>query len=217
MFRARANGTPKLEGMYVSVEDGPPQDAPGPVADAGQARAVFAGIGGRLSAARALLDRPLTSYYLIAGITTLLLSLGLVMVLSTASWVDLSRGESPYRDFEVQLAGIVVGVPVMWVAARCSPRLFRAAAYPLLAVSAIGLCLVLIPGVGAHVNGATRWIAITGSLRFQPSELAKLALAVWGADLLARKEKLGMLADWRHMLVPLLPGTGVLALLVMGG
>ena len=111
----------------------------------------------------------------------------------------------------------MVGVPVMWVAARCQPRLFRAAAYPLLAVAAIGLCLVLIPGVGRSANGATRWIAITGSLRFQPSELAKLALAVWGADLLARKEKLGMLADWRHMLVPLLPGTGVLALLVMAG
>jgi cell division protein FtsW len=51
----------------------------------------------------------------------------------------------------------------------------------------------------------------------QPSELAKLALALWGADLLARKEKLGMLADWRHMLVPLLPGAAVLALLVMAG
>jgi cell division protein FtsW len=222
MFRARADGTPKLEGMYVSVEDSPAQDAPGAAAGeapaaAGQARAALAGIGGRVGAARALLDRPLTSYYLIAGITTLLLSLGLVMVLSTASIADLTKGESPYRDFVVQLAGIAVGVPVMWLAARSSPRLFRAAAYPLLALSAIGLCLVLIPGVGAHVNGATRWIAITGSLRFQPSELAKLALALWGADLLARKEKLGMLADWRHMLVPLLPGTGVLALLVMGG
>jgi cell division protein FtsW len=104
----------------------------------------------------------------------------------------------------------------MWVAARCHPRLFRAASYPLLAVAAIGLCLILIPGVGRSVNGATRWIAI-GPLTVQPSEIAKLALAVWGADLLARKEKLGMLTDWRHMLMPLLPGTGVLALLVMAG
>jgi cell division protein FtsW len=208
--------------MYVSVEDDPAKDAPGPQDDepgagAGQARAAFAGLGGRLSAARALLDRPLTSYYLIAGITTLLLSLGLVMVLSTASWVDLAKGASPYHGFVVQLVGVAVGVPIMWVTARCHPRLFRAAAYPLLAVAAIGLCLVLIPGVGRSAGGATRWIAITGSLQFQPSELAKLALAVWGADLLARKEKLGMLADWRHMLVPLLPGTGVLALLVMAG
>ena len=169
-----------------------------------------------MRAARALLDRPLTSYYLIAGITTLLLCLGLVMVLSTGSVANLSQGQSPYQDFEIQLLGIVVGVPIMWVAARCQPRLFRAVAYPLLAVSVIGLCLVLIPGVGRQENGASRWIPL-GPLTVQPSEVAKLALAVWGADLLARKEKLGMLVDWRHMLMPLLPGTGVLALLVMGG
>jgi cell division protein FtsW len=110
----------------------------------------------------------------------------------------------------------VVGLPIMWIAARCHPRLLRAAAYPLLVVAVIGLCLVLIPGVGVQEGGATRWIAL-GKLTVQPSELAKIALAVWGADLLARKEKLGMLNDWRHMLVPLLPGTAVLAMLVMIG
>jgi cell division protein FtsW len=176
------------------------------------------GVGERVQAARALLDRPLASYYVIVGLTALLLCLGLVMVLSTASVVDLAQGESAYHDFITQLAGILVGIPVMWAASRCQPRLIRAVAYPLLAVSAIGLCLVLVPGVGTS-NGtdANRWIAIGGPIHFQPSELAKLALAVWGADLLARKERLGLLADWRHMLVPLLPATSVLALLVMGG
>ncbi|WP_300609727.1 putative lipid II flippase FtsW [Trebonia sp.] len=169
-----------------------------------------------LRAWRALAGRPLTPYYLIVGITTLLLGLGLVMVLSTASVTDLADGLSPYYDFERQLLGIAVGLPIMWLAARSSPRLFRAAAYPLLAVSVIGLALTLIHGVGVSQNGASRWIAI-GSLQFQPSELAKLALAVWGADLLARKEKLGLLADWRHLLVPLMPGTAVLALLVLVG
>jgi cell division protein FtsW len=206
--------------MYVRVGSSPAQDAPeaeedgAQGGDGGPVPGGIAGIGDRMRAARALLDRPLTPYYLIAGITTLLLSLGLVMVLSTSSVADLSYGESPYTDFRTQLLGIVVGVPVMWVAARCQPRLFRAAAYPLLAVSAIGLFLLLIPGVGTQINGATRWIAI-GPLSVQPSEIAKLALAVWGADLLTRKEKLGMLKDWRHMLMPLLPGTGVLAMLVM--
>jgi cell division protein FtsW len=211
--------------MYARVGSSHVQEAPeadDDEAQAGSARArllragPLADVGAQLRAARALFDRPLTSYYLIAGITTLLLGLGLVMVLSTASVADLSAGESPYHDFEVQLAGIVVGVPIMWLVARSSPRLFRAVAYPLLAVAAIGLCLTLIPGVGQSVNDTTRWIAV-GPLTVQPSELAKLALALWGADLLARKEKLGMLADWRHMLVPLLPGTGVLALLVMAG
>ena len=110
----------------------------------------------------------------------------------------------------------MVGLPVMWLMARSSPRVFRAMAYPLLAVSVIGLGLTLIPGVAVKHNDVARWIAI-GPITFQPSELAKLALAVWGADLLARKEKLGMLADWRHLLVPLMPGAGVLAMLVMAG
>ena len=177
------------------------------------------GLGGvrdRIGMWRALLDRPLTSYYLVLGITTLLLGLGLVMVQSTASVVDLTAGLSPYSDFKRQLLGAVVGLPLMWVAARSSPRLFRAFAYPLLAVSVVGLCLTLIRGVGVSQNGAARWIDIGGQ-QIQPSEIAKLALAVWGADLLARKEKLGQLADWRRMLVPLMPGAGVLCLLVMSG
>jgi cell division protein FtsW len=211
--------------MYVRVGRSPVQDAfeaeddetPDGRGGTRLVRDGLAGVGERVQAARALLDRPLTSYYLIAGITTLLLCLGLVMVLSTASVADLSIGKSPYHDFAVQFVGIMVCVPIMWVVARSQPRLFRAAAYPLLAVSAIGLCLTLIPSVGVSENGATRWISLGGGLQFQPSELAKLALAVWGADLLARKEKLGMLIDWRHMLVPLMPGTGVLALLVMAG
>ena len=171
---------------------------------------------GRVGAWRALLDRPLTSYYLVLGITTLLLGLGLVMVQSTASVADLSAGLSPYSDFKKQLLGAAIGLPLMWVAARSSPRLFRAFAYPLLAVAIVGLGLTLIHGVGVSQNGAARWISIGGQ-QIQPSEIAKLALAVWGADLLARKEKLGQLTDWRHILVPLMPGAGLLCLLVMVG
>jgi cell division protein FtsW len=174
------------------------------------------GVRDRIGMCRALLDRPLTSYYLVLGITALLLGLGLVMVQSTASVADLSAGLSPYSDFKKQLLGAAVGLPLMWAAARSSPRLFRAFAYPLLAIAVVGLGLTLIHGVAVSQNGAARWISIGGQ-QFQPSEVAKLALVLWGADLLARKERLGQLADWRHMLVPLMPGTGLLCLLVMTG
>ena len=174
------------------------------------------GVRNRIGVWRALLDRPLTSYYLVLGITTLLLGLGLVMVESTASVADLIAGLSPYSDFKKQLLGGVIGVPLMWIAARSAPRLFRAFAYPLLALAIVGLGLTLIHGVGVSQNGAARWINIGGQ-PIQPSEIAKLALVVWGADLLARKDRLGHLADWRHMLVPLMPGTAVLCLLVMTG
>jgi cell division protein FtsW len=230
MFRVRAGGAQTLDGMYVrvggsAVDDGfgSAEDGDGERLDVGAVLPWRGSLGGgiagvreRVGSARALLDRPLTSYYLILGITTLLLCLGLMMVLSTGSVIDLSNGESAYHDFDWQVAGILVGLPIMWLMARSSPRVFRALAYPLLAVSVIGLGLTLIPGVAKPINGVDRWIVI-GPLTFQPSELAKLALAIWGADLLARKEKLGMLADWRHMLVPLMPGAGLLALLVMAG
>jgi len=176
----------------------------------------ISGVGRQVRAVRELFGRPLTPYYLLVGIMSLLLLLGLVMVLSTGSIRNLTLGQSPYSDFVKQLIGVLVGIPLAWLAARSSPRLFRAAAYPLVAISIVGLALTLISGVGQSVNGAARWIDI-GPLTFQPSEVAKLALVVWGADLLARKEKLGLLADWRHMLVPLMPGVGLLAMLVMAG
>jgi cell division protein FtsW len=104
----------------------------------------------------------------------------------------------------------------MLIASRSNPKLFRAAAYPLLGISVLGLVLTMIHGVGQSQGGAARWIDI-GSLQVQPSEIAKLAFVLWGADLLARKEKLGLLSDWRHMLMPLLPGAGLLIMLVMIG
>src|SRR5271170_5713623 len=142
------------------------------------------GVRDRIGVWRTLLDRPLTSYYMVLGITILLLGLGLVMMQSTASVTDLIAGLSPYSDFKKQLLGAAVGLPLMWAAARSKPRLFRAFAYPLLAVAVVGLGLTLIHGVGVSQNGATRWIDIGGQ-QLQPSEFAKLALVVWGADLLA--------------------------------
>src|ERR1700753_3266075 len=115
MFRAWAHQAPKLEGMYVPGVSGPARDTPEAADDGAPSGAGRAGlfkgaglvrgsglaeVGERVRAARALFDRPLTSYYLIAGITALLLCLGLVMVLSTASVADLQQGESPYHDFE---------------------------------------------------------------------------------------------------------------------
>jgi cell division protein FtsW len=179
------------------------------------------GLRGRASAARralpglaALLDRPLASYYLLIGCATLLLALGLVMVLSTSSVQQLDAGASPYSDFQHQLVGVALGIPCMWLAARASPTLFRAAAYPLMFVAILGL--LLTPLIGITSGGATREIQV-GPILFQASELAKLAFLLWGADLLARKEKLGQLEDSRHLLIPLMPGAGILAMLVMLG
>jgi cell division protein FtsW len=162
----------------------------------------------------ALLNKPLASYYLVLGCTLLLLAVGLMMVLSAGTAYDLDNGLPAYSMFEKQLAGAVVGLVLMWLAAKSPPRLFRACAYPLLVAALLGVALVLLFGV--EVDGAKRWLIVAGT-QVQPSELAKLALVVWGADLLARKERLGQLTDWRHLLIPLLPGAALLSLLVLVG
>jgi cell division protein FtsW len=173
-----------------------------------------AGLPDRLAHWRALLDRPLTSYYLILGCTLLLLALGLVMVLSASTAYNLMRRLPTYGTFEKQVAGALGGLVIMWLASKSPPRLFRALAYPLLVASFLGLVLVLL--VGPKVSGAERWVSVAG-IQVQPSECAKLAFALWGADLLARKERLRQLTDSRQLLIPLLPGLALLATLVMLG
>jgi cell division protein FtsW len=170
--------------------------------------------GAGTSARLRLLDRPLTSYYLVLGITMLLLALGLVMVLSTSSAQAITQGGSPYAGFQKQLLGVVVGLPLMWIAARSSPTLFRGAAYPMVAMSVLGLLLVL--AMGQTVDGGKRWIMVMG-FQVQPSEFAKLAFVLWGADLLARKEKARQLGEWKHLLIPLLPGAAIFSMLIMLG
>jgi cell division protein FtsW len=163
---------------------------------------------------RALLGRPLASYYLVLGCSLLLLAVGLMVVLSTSTAYDMDNGLPVYSMFQKQVLGAAVGLVLMFGAAKAPPRSFRLLAYPALAASIIGLLLVLLKG--QEVDGARRWLVVGGT-QVQPSELAKLALVLWGADLLARKEKFGQLTDWRQLLIPLLPGVAMLCMLVMLG
>ena len=162
---------------------------------------------------RELLNRPLTSYYLVLGCSLLLLALGLLMVLSASSIEAIRETGSPWYWFLKQSFSAALGIPIMWVCSRLPPRFFRLAGYPLMMLSILGLLMVLF--VGTAQLGAQRWIDI-GPIYLQPSEPAKLGLVLWGADLLARKARRGMI-EWRNLLIPLLPGTVILALLVMLG
>ena len=159
-----------------------------------------------------LLDRPLASYYLVLGSSGLLVVLGLVMVLSASDVSSFQQSGNPYALFEKQLMWLVVGLPLAVTAARMPLTWVRRCGYPLLLVAVMGLFAVLVPGVGVSAYGATRWIGV-GGLTVQPSEIAKLALVVWGADLLVRKWRL--LGEWRHLLVPLLPVGLITGALVM--
>ncbi len=159
------------------------------------------------------LHKPLASYYLVLASTGLLLVLGLIMVFSASSVRQYATSGASYTLAVKQGIFIALGVPLMMAASRMPIRFWRLAAYPALLTSVALLVLVLVPGVGRTVDGATRWIPLPGGFNLQPSELAKLALALWGADLLVRKRKL--LGEWKHLFVPLLPVAALVCALVM--
>lgn len=162
---------------------------------------------------RVLLDRPLTSYQLVLGVTTLLLSLGLVMVLSASSVTSLTATNNPYAIFTKQAMWVAIGLPAAWLVSRLPVRVIRAFAWPGLLVSIVLIGLTYVPGLGISVNGNQNWVAL-GPVTIQPSEVAKLAIVLWSADVYARKGRL--LDDWRHLLVPVIPVTLLVALLVVG-
>ncbi|MEU8249000.1 putative lipid II flippase FtsW [Nonomuraea sp. NPDC048916] len=167
----------------------------------------------QLGVLKELLGKPLTTYYLIIGCSALLLALGLMMVLSASSIEALQKTGSPFSWFIKQSLSMAIGVPVMWACSRLPHRFFRWAGYPLMALSIIALVMVLF--IGSSELGAQRWIYV-GPFTIQPSEPAKLGLALWGADLLARRARQGRI-EWRQLLIPLMPGTAILAVMVMLG
>jgi cell division protein FtsW len=134
-------------------------------------------------------------------VTVSLTLLGLVMVLSASSVSDLQTEGSSWHSFLRQATWATIGVGAAIVAIRVDYRWWRRHARIFLVGSYALLGLVLVPGVGVTVNGATRWLGV-GSVRIQPGEFAKLALLLWVADLLDRRSR--SVRDARATLRPVL-------------
>ena len=138
--------------------------------------------------------------------------IGLVMVLSASSVESLDSKGNPWWFFERQMMWTALGVVAFFLASRFDHRRWRRLAPLLLAVAFLLLTVVLIPGVGIYVDGARRWLG-SGQFRLQPSEIAKFALLVFCADVLARRQH--EVADWRRALRPIVSVLGAVALLMM--
>jgi cell division protein FtsW len=163
-------------------------------------------------------DRPLTAYYLIFGSSLLITVLGLVMVYSASMIQALQLNLPAAYFFRKQFVAAILGAALLLIAMRMPVKLHRALAYPMLAVTVFLMVLVQIPGIGRSVNGNQNWIYLGGPFQLQPSEFGKLALVLWGADLLARKQDKRLLTQWKHMLVPLVPvAFMLLGLIMLGG
>ncbi|GAB3761904.1 putative lipid II flippase FtsW [Microlunatus parietis] len=162
----------------------------------------------------AVLDRPLASYHLVLGATGILVALGMMMVLSASSVsAELVYDDAYYyvkRQGIFLAAGLAAGLLVM----KLPPKTLRVLSWAGLALAAVLLILTYVPGLGRNVGGNQNWLYFGSSLfMIQPSEFAKFAMVVWGADVLARKQKL--LDQPRHLIVPYLPATLILVLLVV--
>ncbi len=173
-----------------------------------------------LSAVRSLLERPLASYYLLLASVGLLLIFGLIMVFSATAVTAYSEGESPYAPLEQQLAAAAVGLVAFWICQRLPRRTYRAFARLMLIFATALLALLDLINIVAGdnetphlgpVSASGLWLKIGGFV-LQPSELAKFALVVWGADVLVRKGD--RILHWRELLTPLFPVVGLLFILV---
>jgi cell division protein FtsW len=142
---------------------------------------------------------------------TLILA-GLVMIYSASAVIAARQYADSFYFLKRQAIWAALGVAALAAVARIDYRRWRPLALPLLGLSAVALALVLVPGIGAQINGSRRWLQL-GPLTVQPSEAARLALVIYLADYVARRpERMGAFG---RGLAPALTVAGVLLALIL--
>ncbi|HLX78023.1 MAG TPA: putative lipid II flippase FtsW [Acidimicrobiales bacterium] len=140
--------------------------------------------------AEAIPGAPSRDALALAAVVAAFCAFGLVMVLSSSSVASISSYGSPWSVVERQVLWTVVGGFAFVVTAKMSLQFWRRVAVPLVVSTAGLLFAVLVPHIGKVAGGSSRWIGF-GLLRIQPSELAKLAVVLFVADLVARRKRSG--------------------------
>ncbi|GAB3617626.1 hypothetical protein GCM10027416_21830 [Okibacterium endophyticum] len=171
----------------------------------------------RARTARISLGRLQTSengtYFLLLGTTLFLVVVGLVMVLSSSSVDSFLDDQGFFGGFWKQATYAVIGIPLMLVLSRIPVGFWKKWAWAALG-GAVFLQLLVFTPLGITDGGNRNWIAV-GPITGQPSELLKLALAVWMGAVLTRK--FDLLSDWKHAFVPVIPlGGGAVGLVLLG-
>ena len=143
----------------------------------------------------------------------ILLSLGLIMVFSASAPTAEKEYGNIYHYINRQLAFAALGMVAMLFAANLDYHKYgRKFVWALMGASIILLILVLIPGIGSDANGSWRWIEIAG-VRFQPSEMTKLALILFFSFNLSKRKR--PLKSFFGDLMPYLFAIGLIALLLL--
>jgi cell division protein FtsW len=147
--------------------------------------------------------------HLLVLVTLALVAFGLVMVYSATSAPAALARTDPMSYLKKQGVYALIGVALMMAVSRFDYRRLRLFAPALVLIALAGCLSVLV--LGSRINGARRWIEV-GPATFQPSELAKLAVAVWAAAYLCRRPAPRTLRDlWRPIGILL----GVFCLLIL--
>ncbi len=122
----------------------------------------------------------------VLAVVVALCAIGLVMVLSASAYTSLQYYGSVWYIFERQVLWMGLGAIAFFVTIRIRYDRWRRLRVLLPLVTLGLLVIVLVPGIGVVAGGSSRWIGF-GPLRIQPSELMKLAMAIFASDLLARR------------------------------
>jgi len=141
-------------------------------------------------------------------IVAVLIAVGIVMIYSaSAIYAYSNMGDSLYF-LKRHLIYLGIGLVMMFLAMSIDINRLKQLAKPIIAASIILLILVLIPHIGKEIAGAKRWFRL-GMVNFQPSELAKIAIIVYMADFISRKEVV-----IKKLLLGYVPAIMVLGLMV---
>jgi cell division protein FtsW len=148
----------------------------------------------------------------IAVLVGVLCVFGLIMVGSASPVISLGLYGSPWAILIRQALWMGVGACALAVCARVDYRMWRKIRAPLVVVTMGLLVVVLVPHLGVSSGGSSRWIGF-GLIQLQPSELMKLALAVFAADLLTRRADPA--TDPKMIIVPVLAVLGISGILIL--
>ena len=136
----------------------------------------------------ALDSRPLIDYTMIRSIVFFLAGLGVVMVLSSSMATSFAASASVWSLAVRQFVMVTLGLAAFWAALKTPPERLRGLSNWLMVIAVALLVAVLTPlGTGRAEVGSQSWLVV-GPLRLQPSEFARVAIAMWGAKILANKD-----------------------------
>lgn len=159
-----------------------------------------------------VLGEPPIHFYIIAAVMAVLTMLGLVMVLSSSAVKAINSGQNGWGYFKKQLLWAILGTVALFVTVKVPYTRWRNFVKFGLVGSFVSMFLVFIPGLGRNINGAQNWLSL-GPFGGQPSEVMKLALLLYSADLLARRSE--HIANPKRTLRPVLMILGAACLLVL--